>query len=80
MYVLDRVRVQGRRGARTYLGYSFLRVYPKPLLTYYLGGKGVHVGIQLCTRRYTTVYTRVHYYALSIISVEGLLGRFSGLM
>ena len=51
----------------------------KQVPTYYLGGKSVHVCTQQYTHVYTTVYTRVHYLALSMSSVEGLLGRLSGL-
>ena len=38
--------------------------------TYYLGGKSIHVCIQLYTHVYTTVYTRVHYIALGMNAAE----------
>ena len=44
-------------------------VSPYQAYTYYLRGKSVHVCIPQYTHLYTSVYTRVHYLALSMCSV-----------
>ena len=70
MHQITRGRVQSRRGAYTQDRiFCILGIYIE-VYTYYLGEKSVHVGIQMCTRVYTIVYTRVHYLALSMSSVE----------